>query len=240
MEYGLFDYESAPSIFLNRSGSGPLHMAWDTNMLLDYLQFGRKLWNDEDLDIANPKHAEQVESIGQIMDPYFCFWDIRIHLFEEILNDAKRELSIERRSSREHALERFARALMYVEWSEDDEEELVDSNDDPIGIQDSLFDADSVPQIRTSRHQRLIDALPNGHDRILVNEAVVRGMHVFLTQDRGILKAAHLAKENGLVLTDPVGFLRLFEEAGISTLQFPMPDLARVSKVIQALPQPSV
>ncbi|MET9587660.1 hypothetical protein ABZY10_32130 [Streptomyces sp. NPDC006539] len=236
MEYGLFEYASAPHIFLNRTGVGPLHVAWDTNILIDYLQFGRALWNDEALDIENPQHAEQVDAIGQIIDPYFCFWDVRIHLFEEILDDAKRQLSIERRSDREHALERFARALMYADWSEDDEGEP-----EPVDVrgwsgQDPLFDTQAVPHILPSLHQRLIDALPDGHDRILVNEAVERGIHLFLTQDRGILKAAPLARTVGLVLTSPVGLLQLFEEAGISPLQFPMPDLARISKVIEALP----
>ncbi|MFC5954727.1 hypothetical protein ACFP51_09575 [Streptomyces pratens] len=90
MEYGLFEYASAPHIFLNRTGVGPLHVAWDTNILIDYLQFGRALWSDEDLGIDNTQHAEQVDAIGQIIDPYFCFWDIRIYLFDEILDDARR------------------------------------------------------------------------------------------------------------------------------------------------------
>ncbi|MEU0678918.1 hypothetical protein [Streptomyces albogriseolus] len=236
MEYGLFDYASAPHIFLHRVGVGPLHIAWDTNVLVDYLQYGHALWNDEDLGIEDPKHAEQVEAIGQIMDPYFCFWDIRIHLSEEILSDAKRELSIERRSSRERALERFARALMFAGWSEGDEEREGERGVECGSDQVSLFDAEDHFPRSVPAHRQLIDALPNGHDRILVTQAIERGMHIFLTQDRGILKTAPLARALGLVITNPGGFLQLFEESGISALQFPMPDLARISKVIEALP----
>jgi hypothetical protein len=207
-------------------------MAWDTNALVDYLQFGKALWNDEELEIEDPKYADQVYAIGNILDPYCCFWDIRIHLFDEILNDAKRKLSIERQSRRERALDRFARALMFAEWSEEEEEQGGDNS----FAQEPLFHVEAVAPPNGSARQRLIDALPNGHDRILVNEAIERGMHVFLTQDRGILRTAHLARPVGLLIVSPCDFLQLFDEAGISALQFPMPDLARISKVIEALP----
>ncbi|MCL7367400.1 hypothetical protein [Streptomyces ardesiacus] len=232
MEYGLFEYASAPQIFLQRAGSGPLHMAWDTNVLVDYLQFGKALWNDAELGIEDPKYADQVYAIGNILDPYYCFWDIRIHLFDEILNDAKRELSIERQSRREHALNRFARALMFAEWSEEEDEQ--DYGDSSFA-QEPLFHVEAAVPSSGAR-QRLVDALPNGHDRILVNEAIERGMHVFLTQDRGILRTAPLARSVGLLIVSPCDFIQLFDEAGISALNFPMPDLARISKVIEALP----
>jgi hypothetical protein len=231
MEYGLFDYAAAPHIFLQRSGQGPLHMAWDTNVLVDYLQYGEILWNDGELEIEEPSHASQVEAIGQIMDPIYCFWDIRIHLFEEILNDAKRELSIERRSGRERALERFARALMFTEWEYDEYEQDVATDYE----QEPLFTTEATTQSVSPRLQSLINALPNGHDRILVKEAIERNMHVFLTHDRGVLRAAPSARPLGLLIASPVEFVRLFEESGLSTLQFPMPDLARISKVIEAL-----
>ncbi|WFB87541.1 MULTISPECIES: hypothetical protein [Streptomyces] len=228
----MFDYATAPQIFLRREGIGPLHMAWDTNILVDYLQYGKALWGDESLGIENPEYASQVEAVGRIMDPLFCFWDIRIHLFGEILDDAKRELSIERRSEREHALERFARALMFADWSEESGERGDLESDYP---QDSLFAAEELIQPLNATRQSLTAALPNGHDRILVTEAVKRGMHVFLTRDRGILRAAPLADRLGLLILSPVEFLQLFEESGLSALQFPAPDLARISKVIEAL-----
>lgn len=216
-------------------------MAWDTNVLIDYLKYGNALWNDQDLEIEDPKHAEQVEAIGRIMDPYFCFWDIRIHLFDEILNDAKRALSIERRSSREHALERFARALMYAEWSggegeKEQEGDATKKEAEDACDQEPLFEIEPSARSPFPAHQSLIDALPDGHDRILVREAIERGMHVFLTQDRGILRVAPFARRLGLLIVSPSDFLRLFEESGISPTQFPAPDLARISKVIEALP----
>ena len=207
-------------------------MAWDTNVLIDYLKFGKALWNDEGLDIEDPRYADQVYAIGNILDPYYCFWDIRIHLFDEILNDAKRKLSIERQSQREWAIDRFARALMFAELGEEEE---IPGPDNGF-VRDSLFHVEAVEPSEGSVHQRLTDALPKGHDRILVNEAIERGMHVFLTQDRGILKAAHLARNVDLLIVSPCDFIQFFNEAGISAVQFPMPDLARISKVIQALP----
>ncbi|MES4889231.1 hypothetical protein [Streptomyces sp. NPDC096012] len=239
MEYGHFDYASAPHLFLYRRGVGPLQMAWDTNVLIDYLNFGNALWNGHDLDIDDPEYAKQVHAIGRIMDPHYCFWDIRIHLFDEILNDAKRALCIERRSRREHALERFARALMYVEWGEGDENEegsLMGEGWESEHGQEPLFEIEPSAQTPIPEYQSLLAALPNGHDRILVKEAVDRDMHVFLTQDKGILRAAPFARRLGLLIVKPNDFLQLFEGAGISPMQFPAPDLARISKVIQALP----
>ncbi|MFF5041752.1 hypothetical protein [Streptomyces nigra] len=232
MEYGLFDYATAPRIFLQRTGSGPLHMAWDTNILVDYLQYGKAIWGDGDLEIEDPEYASQVEAVGRIMDPLFCFWDIRIHLSNEILNDAKRELSIERRSGRERALERFARALMFADWSEESDE-----GDDLENecSQEPLFEEEALTQPVSPIRQSLSAALPDGHDRILVTEAVERGMHVFLTRDQGVLRTAALADRLGLLIVSPVEFLQLFEESGLSALQFPVPDLARISKVIEAL-----
>ena len=40
IEGGGFFYENCPEIFLGRVGYGPLRVAWDTNVLIDYAEFG--------------------------------------------------------------------------------------------------------------------------------------------------------------------------------------------------------
>jgi hypothetical protein len=39
-EGGGFFYENCPELFLGRAGYGPLRIAWDTNVLIDYAEFG--------------------------------------------------------------------------------------------------------------------------------------------------------------------------------------------------------
>jgi hypothetical protein len=56
-----FVYASATAIFGRRRGRGPLFIAWDTNLLLDYFNFGSSLWQGRDL----PDHLEE-EYTGEL------------------------------------------------------------------------------------------------------------------------------------------------------------------------------
>jgi hypothetical protein len=245
MTYGYFDYSAAPEIFLGRTGSGPLQMAWDTNVLVDYLQYGLAMWETETPPIEDTNYLKEVEAIGFIIDPIYFFWDIRIHLFDEILDDAKGKLSIERKNSREQALYEFAHALLHAEWEDEPEDDDTDNRTDascisvlPIEGQVLPF-GDSQQGTTGATHDPGFDAfaiaLPNGHDRILVSKAVERGMHVFITRDRGILRSSESAKKFGLLIASPVQFRSLFNSAGIPIVQFPTPDLSRMSHIISAL-----
>jgi hypothetical protein len=53
-EGGGFFYENCREVFLGRIGYGPLRMAWDTNILIDYAEFGDLMWA-EDHEFLNPQ-----------------------------------------------------------------------------------------------------------------------------------------------------------------------------------------
>ena len=47
IEGGGFFYENCPEVFLGRAGYGPLRVAWDTNIIIDYAEFGDLMWEEE-------------------------------------------------------------------------------------------------------------------------------------------------------------------------------------------------
>jgi hypothetical protein len=59
-EGGGFLYKNCPELFLGREGYGHLRVAWDTNMLIDYAEFGDLMWEDDDFDppISEPCYHE--------------------------------------------------------------------------------------------------------------------------------------------------------------------------------------
>ncbi len=48
LEGGGFFYENCTDVFLGRNGYGPLRIAWDTNILIGYAEFGDLIWGPED------------------------------------------------------------------------------------------------------------------------------------------------------------------------------------------------
>ena len=77
-----FEYERAPYLFLGRRGRGPLHIAWDTNLLIDYFQYGRALWNRE-IDIGAP-YSDELEALQLVMS-LWVIRDIRFRVLRGIL-----------------------------------------------------------------------------------------------------------------------------------------------------------
>ena len=55
-----FVYDHAPGLFLARRGEGPLEVVWDTNVLVDYLQYGAAMWEGKPLD-APDGYLEELE-----------------------------------------------------------------------------------------------------------------------------------------------------------------------------------
>lgn len=222
-----FLYEDGPSLFLGRAGRGPLQVAWDTNLLVDYFEYGTQLWEGESLPHVIPtEHGEELEGL-QVLVSLWVLRDIRFHILPGVIVDSKKKpLAQSRRQQRLYAWEEFCAAIALVE---EDDEEGYGTPVPPVGISDHEAD-------------RALSHVPAGNDRALVRDALMTGMHVFMTCDKGVLKARDSLGTLGLLLVSPLDLLEELGAAGAlhclferQHLYWPMPDQQRVSHLIQAL-----
>jgi hypothetical protein len=99
LEGGGFFYETCPEIFLRRSGYGPLRIAWGTNILIDYAEFGDLIWgpeDDEDYEFNPPvseaNYRQELVALYTLVQ-LWMMRDIRVRAPQRQINDAQRELS---------------------------------------------------------------------------------------------------------------------------------------------------
>lgn len=218
-----FRYEQGPSLFLGRKGRGALHIAWDTNLLIDYFEHGLALWKGEPLSALLPgERGEQLEAL-QIIVSLWVLRDIRFHILPRIIDDSKKQqLSEVRRAHRRTAWSEFCAAIA-----------LVGDEDDYRG--ETLI----LPR---SELERALSSVPAGNDRALVADAVRNKIHVFLTRDKGVLLARKTLRPFGLHVTSPQDLLEDLAACGAlhclftpQHLYWPMPDQQRVAHLIRAL-----
>jgi hypothetical protein len=210
-------------LFLGRRGRGPLVVVWDTGLLIDYLEFGRPLWQGESLPTSVAgTYGEELEALQVIM-ALWVMRDIRFQILQRTLDDAKRVLADRHKHERVRALVEFTRALTLME------------SEDEGGRLPPLL-------LPTARVEELLLHVPAGGDRDLVRAAVVAGAHVFLTRDRGVLRSAERLRSAGLVVTSPGELLGLLAAAGAlhclmgaRFAYWPFPDLDRVAHLVHAL-----
>ena len=222
-----FVYERTPSLFQGRSGRGPLRIAWDTNLLVDYFDHGARLWEGQGLPVDNEDiYGIELEGL-QVLVAVWVLRDVEFVILASSLSDSKRkELSAERSGARRIAMRSFEDALAHSSGSRY-------SGDRPSGVWSDL---------PLSARLRVLREIPKGYDRILVEAALDRSVHVFLTRDLGILRSQALFRPLGLLLASPqemveelgaTGALHAFFEP--SCLYWPLPDQARVAHLITAL-----
>jgi hypothetical protein len=217
-----FVYEQNPALFLGRRGRGPLRVAWDTNLLIDYFQHGRAVWENKSLpELVPGTYGEELEGL-QIVMAVWILRDIRFYILRGTLRDAKRALSARRLDQRLQAFREFTDALSFVEAEEDQREPP------PLLLPDSEL-------------QRVLNSVPAGDDRSLVEEAVRKRMHVFLTRDTDVLKARHKLQAFGLLIASPLDLLTEIARCGalycLTDPEFaywPLPDRARVAHLYHA------
>ena len=220
-----FVYEMGPSLFLGRRGRGPLRIAWDTNLLVDYFQYGRALWDGETLpDLVGGSYGEELAGLQLIM-ALWVMRDIRFYIPKRALTDGKRALTGQQYEDRRRAFDEFARALSLLEWEESDQREPP-----PLVLPASVVD-------------RVLRLLPAGTDRELVAEALSSGAHVFMTRDAGVLKTRAALRPLGLLVATPLDVLEELAACGAlncllepGCAYWPVPDLQRVTHLIRALP----
>ena len=217
-----FHYDAAPTLFARRQGRGPLWIGWDTNLLIDYFNYGRRLWNGESLPDELGSVGEELEGLQLVMS-LWVIRDIRFRIPVGVLDDSKRKpLSPERRARRVHAWTEFELAL-----------QLVADDEDGWTTPTSLVSGDLADRL---------ERVPAGNDRRLVEEAIRSGMHVFLTCDKGVLRARSEVEKLGVLIASPLDLLEeLAAVGGLHCLfapeyaYWPVPDQQRVSHLIHAL-----
>lgn len=222
-----FRYGDGPSLFLGRLGRGPLHVAWDTNLLVDYFEYGTRLWDGEALpEVLPTDQGEELEGL-QVLVSLWVLRDIRFHILPGVIDDSKKKpLTQKRREQRVHAWKEFCAAITLVG---DEGEDANGLPGPPLGALSHSVD-------------QSLSRVPGGNDRALVRDALAAGMHVFLTCDKGVLKARDSLSSHGLLIASP---LDLVEELGAAGalhcllasrhLYWPIPDQRRVSHLINAL-----
>ncbi|SRR6266496_990955 len=223
-----FAYHTAPDVFLGRQGYGPLYVVWDTNLLIDYFQFGSLLWQGADLpDYVEEEYKGELEGL-QFLLSLWAMRDIRFVILPQSINDAKKKLSSQRRHERIQAFDEFVAALRLMGWSPDGME--VPSREGLLILPDSLLEDALV-------------AIPAGFDRNLVRAAVPCGVHVFLSRDDRVLKARSKMRLFGLSLASPLDLFEWLLGNGsyycfleLRYAHWPLPDQQRVGHLIQALP----
>lgn len=218
-----FVYDERPELFGHRHGRGPLLIAWDTNLLIDYFDHGNALWSGEAVTGGDPSHSEQLEALQLIM----ALWVVRVIrmiVLPANVTDAKKgRVRTDRQQRRAAAFAQFTAAITLIAGSS----------------------APPAPPL-TLPPRVLEDALravPEGGDRSLVRQAVKAGAQAFLTRDRKVLKAAAQLRPFGLQLASPQDLLELIAAAGgfwclqdpRLHLHWPMPDLHRVTLLTRAI-----
>jgi hypothetical protein len=222
-----FDYRLAPHLFSGRVGEGPLRIMWDTNILIDYLQFGEEIWEDEAIEVDDEEYAGDLDALRVIIQ----VWqrrDLRFTISELSVDDARSRLASARRRERATAIDQVAAALSLDRWDEDE---------DPSGSTPA-WHASAPTQAAAMRK------LPTGLDRELVAEALTSNQHVFLTRDAKILKAHRDLSVCGLLLARPLDLLEEITACGgldvmlePRSMWWPLPDIQRTSHLRAAVPR---
>jgi hypothetical protein len=222
-----FVYEGSSNLFHTRRGRGPLFIAWDTNILIDYFRYGRALWEGGKLPSLPEEYYAELEGI-QLLIALWVMRDIRFIILPGTIKDAKKRLPVERRTQRVQAFREFTSALSLVS----------------SGF--ARIDSPSREGLFVLPDSLLEDAatnLPQGFDRILVTSAARMGMHVFMTMDKGILKRRETFRSFGLLLASPLDIFEHLLACGAfhcmlapRYAHWPLPDQMRVGHLIRALP----
>lgn len=213
---GGFNYEERPKIFLGRRGYGPLRIAWDTNILIDYAKYGEHMWEDDQFEppVEESRYLEVLIALNELMH-LWMLRDIRIKMPFRQIDDARRRLDPEVWLLRAWQLEQFHVAL-------------------------SCVDLDKA----LAEGVRPFETLPEGSsnddwDQSLVDEAIATGCHVFLTNDRRLKRRAdRRARESFLAIVPSSELLDLLAEAGQLSLaaigRYPLPDSHKWTHVMDA------
>lgn len=218
-----FDYDHSIPLFSGRTGKGPLLVTWDTNLVIDFLEHGELVLSGRSVTdmVSQADFAEELEAL-QIILALWCVRDIRLRISDITLRDSKKKpLTTSQISNRLNAYRNFLMSL----------NEFGPSPSSPFNI-------DANDEL-----EKALDCVPDGNDRALVRDSIATGQHVFLTRDRGILKAAEALRDFGLLLASPQQLIEELSQSGAlmclicprNFLNWLLPDPHRMTHMIESL-----
>ena len=222
-----FAYDTSPALFAGRTGRGPLRIALDTNLLIDYFEYGRTMWSGESLAELHPgEYGEHLEAL-QLILAVCVLRDVELIMLKESLHDTRGERVASHRDQRNrNGWAEFYRALTHSPYHHED-------------------DSAARSKLPSWMIDRVIETVPKGGDQRLVRAALQDGAHVYLTRDKGVLRASSRLGAFGLSVMPPGDLLEALSMYGAlnflwdpASLYWPLPDQEKVAHMIWALPRP--
>lgn len=220
-----FDYARSPRLFGGRVGRGPLRVVLDTNILIDYFEHGRRMWEGRPMsDGADADYGEHLEALQLILSVW-VLRDVELVMLKESLTDSKKKrLSVDRQKRNRNAWVEFYRALTHGPSP-------AATNGGTVSLPESVVD-------------RVLEGVPAGGDRRLVRAALADGAHIYLTRDAGVVAAAPRLRGFGLSVMSPGDLLEALSAYGAldflwdpASLDWSLPDQEKVAHLIWALPR---
>ena len=220
-----FEYRESTIMFAGRAGRGPLRIALDTNLLIDYFEHGHAMWMGASaVESHAGEYAEHLEAL-QLILAVWVLRDIEFVMLKESLRDSKHgklPAHLDQRNRR--AWLQFCGALTHSAHHP------VERTNAGARLPPRLVD-------------RVIAAVPSGGDRRMVRAALNDGAHVYLTRDKGVLHASGQLRGFGLSVMTPGELLEALSAHGAlnflwdpASLYWPLPDQEKVAHMIWALP----
>jgi hypothetical protein len=227
-----FWWRRTPAVFGRRRGVGPLIICPDTNILislyenLDAAEEGIGL-------IGGPLVAsEWPTTVDALRDLVGVWWwrDIRFWVDRELhLGDGRAVIRPDRFRAREIAIEQLSQDFFERgSWDRHPPDDL--QADDPVCVLHPDAAGSPCPAARPAPRWP-----SRSLDRGLVEAALNAGCHVFLTEDRDILKCHATLREHGLAVLRPSQALEALDAVGelepVRSALDPAPDLSTLARL---------
>lgn len=205
--------ERTPTVFGNRVGVGPLIAMPDTNILIEIRD---QLAEVEGAMIIYPEWDAHDDRIGALRELVQLWWfrDLRFAVGPEHLADSKRRPLVgERKRAREEAVEELE-----VDFFERGGIATSISEGDGVSLEDQpciLHAVSALPPQGDAARGRDRWRWPNDAlDRDLVEAAYDGGCHVFITEDKKVLRCHRSLYSRGLAVLTPGELLQALENSG--------------------------
>jgi hypothetical protein len=210
-----FEYGWCRAVFGNRGGWGPLLIMPDTNVLIDLVDAYDSVESHFGIGRALPRgdRDSPVDALREL----FALWfhrDIRWVLSDLYLSDSrKKKLPAAVVASRQRVLDALS-ADMQDRGGLDRKIVWCEPEDDRRALLEGWCSDDDHARAVVEPFAIQAEAMLPGSDGLLVGAALRSGVHVFLTEDRGVLRKAGLLYAWGLSVLRPGQLLDALDDAG--------------------------
>lgn len=230
-----FWHERSPAVFGTRWGAGPLVIALDTAILIPLRQ-GLEVIEDGALALG-AQWSDRSDGLLVLRDLVQLWWwrDVRFWTSAIHLYDARKPLDLERRLAREAAVDELGQ-----DFFERGGFEAVHRDDQiPINEPCPLHAALRAQHLRTMVRNTMGREPTGDRDRELLVAALKDGCHVFLTEDKGILRCHDNFVERGITILRPIELIEILDAQGelnetATPFEAPFPDVAAIARLYGA------